>query len=184
MIFDKLNKKKPIGDGTAIWVDSVGAMSERIFKVLEKKSEDQLVIRFSPNETYVINPKHIRAKRVIMFKTSSGKVISQNPDNWAFIDLEKQGIKTLRFNLQNFGLQESKAAQHRWTVPLTKMDKLIPLFKLMFICIAVGVIGWSAFKFGTFLFSKITASSLIDCANLIPQSPIPVGVNITSPIGT
>jgi hypothetical protein len=168
--------------GTALWIDEVGAMQERVFKVLSSEAE-KIVIGFSPTESYTINKKHVRAKRVIMYKTSSGKVISQNPDNWAFVDLEGQGIKELRFNLQNFGLQESKAAQHRWTVPLSKMDKLMPLFKLLFICIAVGIIGWSAFKFATFLFSKVTMSSLLDCTQLVPKLPTPIGVNISAPIG-
>jgi hypothetical protein len=178
----KKKKVVSLGDGTALWVDEVGAMQERVFRVLSLDGE-KIVIGFSPTESYTINKKHIRAKRVIMYKTSSGKVISQNPDNWAFIDLEGQGIKELRFNLQNFGLQESKAAQHRWTVPLSKMDKLMPLFKLLFICIAVGIIGWAAFKFATFLFSKVTMSSLLDCAQLVPKLPSPIGVNVTIPIG-
>jgi hypothetical protein len=177
-------KVQSLGDGTAIWIDAVGAPSERVFKIIKEIDREYIVIGFSPKEEYQIKKAHIRAKRLIMYKLSSGKVVTQNPDDWSKVDLEKQGIKELRFNLQNFGLQESKAAQHRWVVPLSKMEKLIPLFKLMFICIAVGVIGWSAFKFMTFLFTKISASALIDCATIIPRAPIPIGaMNITTPIG-
>jgi hypothetical protein len=176
-------KQVPLGDGTCLWVNDVGGMEERVFKIISQPSDKEVIIGFSPQESYRIQKRHIRAKRVIMFKTSKGQVISQNPDNWANINLESEGIKILRFNLQNFGLQESKAAQHRWTVPLSKMDKLMPLFKLLFICIAVGIIGWSAFKFSTFLFSKVTASGLMDCAQLVPQLPFPIGVNQTIPLG-
>jgi hypothetical protein len=176
-------KQAPLGDGTALWVNDVGGMEERVFKIISQPSDKEIIIGFSPTESYKIQKRHIRAKRVIIFKTSKGQVISQNPDNWANVDLEGQGIKILRFNLQNFGLQESKAAQHRWTVPLSKMDKLMPLFKLLFICIAVGLIGWSAFKFSTFLFSQVTASSVMDCARLISQLPTPIGVNSTIPLG-
>lgn len=181
MIFNK--KSKIVGDGTAIWIDSIGAPTERVFKILKEVDKDYIIIGFSPQETYQIKKGHIRAKRIIIYKLSTNKIITQNPDDWSKLNLEKQGIKELRFNLQNFGLQESKSAQHRWIIPLTKLEKLIPLFKLMFICIAIGVIGWSAFKFTTFLFGKISASNLIDCATLIPKSPIPIGANITSPIG-
>lgn len=179
-LFNKSNKQ-PLGDGTCIFINEVGAPQERVFRILSEK-DDSVVIGFSSTEQYEIKKSNIRAKRFLMFKTPT-KVIVQNPNDWSKIDLEKQGIKVLRFNLQNFGLQESKAAQHRWTVPLTKMQQLIPLFKLLFICIAVGVIGWSGFKFGVYLFDKISASNLIDCATLIPKVPSPIGTAITSPIG-
>lgn len=175
--------KQSLGDGTAICINEVGAVQERVFKIVKEIDKQSIIIGFSPIETYQIKKAYIRGKRIIMWKLSSGKVIIQNPDDWSKIDLDKKGIKELRFNLQNFGLQESKSAQYRWTVPLSKMDKLIPLFKLMFICIAVGVIGWSAFKFGVYLFDKVSASSLIDCASIIPRPPVPIGGGATIPIG-
>lgn len=180
-LFNKSNKQ-PLGDGTCIFINEVGAPQERVFRILSENG-DKMIIGFSAKEQYEVAKSSIRAKRMIMFKTASGKIIVQNPNDWAKVDLEGQGIKELRFNLQNFGLQESKAAQHRWTLPLTKMQQLIPLFKLLFICIAVGVIGWSAFKFGTYLFDKVSASNLIDCATIIPRAPVPIGVNVTAPIG-
>lgn len=181
------NNKQPIGDGTAVLIDSVGSPQEIVFRVIKEVNKEEIIIELSNKETFQIKKAHIRAKRIIIYKLSTGKIITQNPNDWAKINLENQGIKELRFNLQNFGLQESKAAQSRWTVPLTKMEKLIPLFKLLFICVAVGVIGWSAFKYGVYLFDKISASSIIDCASLISKTPTPVGgielINKTIPIG-
>ena len=183
-----LFKKQPKyteDSGTALFVNEVGAMNTRIFKQIESQEKDKVILDFGNNEKYVVPRKFIRTKRILIYKTSSGKVVCQNPDNWSKIDLNKENIKELRFNLLNFSNQESKAALHRWSMPQSTMDKLMPLFKLLFICIAVGVIGWSAFKFGGVVLDKVVASRLLDCNQLIPHVTNPVGavVNATSPIG-
>jgi len=97
----------------------------------------------------------------------------------------------LRFNLQNFSLQESKASIHRWTLPKDTIAKLAPLFKLLMICIVIGVIGWAALKFGTYVLDVVMKSRVMDCSQLIPQVQIPIGTtnpiintSITTPIGT
>jgi len=127
-------KKQALSQGTCVFIDEVGAIKVRVFNILNVE-EDKLVISFVDNiqEQYKIPKKYVRAKRVMIIKDSSGKIYVQNPDNWKKIDLKSKGIKELRFNLQNFSLQESKASIHRWTLPKDTIAKLAPLFKLLMI---------------------------------------------------
>lgn len=170
--------------GTCIWITEFGSIKRRVFTILGRK-DDKVKIDFG-NEILIINAKSIRANRVIIYKTSKGKIIVQNPDKWKDIDLKKYGIKELRFNLQNMALQEGRAAIHRWTLPQDRLAKLSPLFKLLMICIVIGVIGWSALKFGTYVLDVVTAARSADCMSVIPrliETPIGVPTNVTQPIG-
>ena len=172
--------------GTAIWINEIGSIKNRVFEILKQNKEDKTsLISFSKKEQYWIKKRNIRGKRVIIYKKSDGKVVSQNPDSWGRVDLKAMGIKTLRFNLQNSSLQESKSAIYRWTTPKDTIDKLGPIFKLMFICIAVGVMGWSALKFGGLALDTITSSRLLSCDQLLPKITDPIGaiINSTIPIG-
>lgn len=178
--------KKNIRKGTAIWINEIGAIKNRVFDVkAENKEKGLVLISFGKGEEYTIKKSNIRAKRVVIYKKGDGKIIAQNPDGWGRIDLPKRGIKTLRFNLQNSSLQESRSAIHRWTNPKSTIDKLTPIFKLMFICIVIGVIGWAAFKFGGHVLDIIVRSRIMDCSQLLPKAPTPIGavINNTIPIG-
>ena len=114
------------------------------------------------------------------------KINVQNPNNWKNIPLKKYKIKELRFNLQNFALQEGRASIHRWTIPPDRIARLSPLFKLLMICIAMGVMGWSALKFGAYALDVVMKSRLYDCVKVLPKMPSPIGaiINATTPIGT
>jgi len=178
--------KKTVKKGTAVWISEIGAIKTRVFDVKEENKEKKTVlIAFSPKESYWIKKQNIRGKRVVIYKKSDGSIVSQNPDGWGRLDLNAQGCKTLRFNLQNSSLQESKSAIHRWTNPKSAIDKLTPIFKLMFICIAVGVIGWAAFKFGGHILDTVVRSRIMDCSELLPKVSNPVGaiINNSMPVG-
>lgn len=177
---------QPLGDGTAVWISEVGGIRLRVFKILAR--QDGLVkIDFGNDETYKIAEKNIRAKRVVMYKLPNGKVIAQDPDRWKKIDLKAYDIKELRFNLQNFALQEGKSSIHRWTIPPDRITKLSPLLKLLMICIAIGVLGWSALKFSTYVLDVVMKSRVLDCVQVLPKafSQIPIGAiqNATAPLG-
>jgi len=177
--------KKKIKKGTCVWINHIGAINLRIFEVVNYDKEKKLLtIKFNDNEIFKINRDYIRANRCVIFEKANGEIIIQNPDKIGLMDLKKQGIKTLRFNLQNSALQESKAANYRWAPQRDMVDKLGPIFKLLFICIAVGVIGWAAFKYGGLVLELITRSRLLECADLIPKGPNPMVTNITNPLGT
>jgi hypothetical protein len=179
-------KKVEKNNGTCVWIGSVGEIKLRVFNIV-KTEEDKIFIDFGNNETYKVPKKYIRAKRIMMFQLPSGKVIAQNPDNWKNIDLKGYNIKELRFNLQNFSLQEGKSSIHRWTLPKDTISKLSPLFKLLMICIVIGVIGWASLKFGTYVLDVVMKSRLLDCSQLIPQIQVPIGTaintSLTTPIG-
>lgn len=176
----------PLGDGTCIWVSDVGGIRIRVFKIVARH-EGQVKIDFGNDETYKIAQKNIRANRVLIYKLPNGKVVVQDPDKWKKIDLKGYDIKELRFNLQNFALQEGKSSIHRWTVPPDRVTKLSPLLKLLMICIAIGVLGWSALKFSTYVLDVVMSSRVLDCAAVVPKafSQIPIGAiqNATAPLG-
>ena len=181
-----MKKKTKVKKGTAIWINEIGSIKKRAFDVIKQNKETrEVLISFSKKEYFWIKKANIRGKRVIIYKKSNGKIVSQNPDAWGRINLKKQGIKTLRFNLQNSSLQESKSAIYRWTTPKDMVDKVGPIFKLMFICIAVGVMGWAALKFGAITLDAVTSSRLMECDQLLPRIMDPVGVivNNTAPVG-
>jgi hypothetical protein len=183
IIMKSKNKNINLGDGTALFVNEFGATSVRVFRVIKVEGKFS-TIEFPEKDQYTIPTKNIRVKRTILWKTTNGKVISQSPDSWGEIDLPAQGIKTLRFNLQNFSLEEKKAAIHRWTLPTKMPDKLISLLKMLFICVAVGAIGWAAFKAIIYIFPIVMNSRILDCAQLIPKFPVPIGAaNFTMPVG-
>ena len=95
----KFKTKTKTKKGTAIWVNEIGSIKSRVFNILERnKEEGTVLIGFSKTETYWIKKRNIRGKRVVIYKKSDGKIVSQNPDSWGRIDLKKMGIKTLRFN--------------------------------------------------------------------------------------
>ncbi len=169
--------KKYLAQGTAIWINEIGLISHRVFNVL-KEENNILTITFSKEEIYEINKAYIRAGKILVYKKSNGEVIVQNPNKISLINLDKKNIKTLRFNLQNTSLQESKAAIYRWTTPKDMVDKLGPIFKLLFICITVAVIGWAAFKFGGHALDLVTSARSLDCNSLLQsaQNIAPVGV--------
>ena len=176
--------KKNTDKGTALWIDEIGSIRPRVFSFGKEDKENKTInIGFSKKEIYKIKKSHIRAKRIIIYKKGDGNIITQNPDSLGLIDLNKKNIKTLRFNLQNSALQESKSAIHRWTTPKDIVDKLGPIFKLLFICIAVGVIGWAAFKYAGDVLQIITRSRLLECSTLFPNAPVPIGINNTIPLG-
>jgi len=179
-------KKQTKNLGTCVFIDEVGAINLRVFEILQTEN-DYSTIKFqdNPNELPCKVPRRfIRGKRVMIMKDSNGKIYVQNPDNWKKIDLKSKGIKELRFNLQNFSLQESKASIHRWTLPKDTLSKLSPLFKLLMICIVIGVIGWASLKFGTYVLDVVMKSRLMDCSQLIPQVQIPIGTAINTSIVT
>jgi len=176
--------KKNTNLGTAVWVDEVGSIKFRVFTVVSKNIDKTLTIDFGNNEKYNVDEKNIRAKRCVIYKTPEGKIIVQNPDNWKNIDLKSYQIKEIRFNLQNISLQEGRAARKRWTLPDSLANKLMPLFKLLFICIVIGVLGYFALKFTGIILSNINTARLQDCASILPKIPSPIssplGVNVTS----
>lgn len=164
--------KNQTESGTALWINEFGTITPRVFKVIGKEDKDKrkyLILDFGNNERIKVRADFIRAKRLIIYKDSNGKVIAQNPNDWRKINLEKKGIKVLRFNLQNMGIQEGRAAIHRWTLPETLIKKLTPLFKLLLICIVVGVIGYVAFKEGSLVLNNINSARLMNCNNVIPN---------------
>lgn len=181
--FKKKVKKIDSSKGTAVWVDEFGTLSLRVFTIIGKK-EKKVKIDFGNSEVYIINARNIRAKRVIIYKTEEGKIKVQNPNKWKDINLKKYNIKELRFNLQNFGIQEGKASIHRWTLPKDVISKLAPLFKLLVICIVIGVIGWASLKFGTYVLDVVMKSRLLDCGAVLPRQQVPidapVGANVTA----
>jgi len=185
-------KKKIVseGEGTCMWIDEVGTLRPRVFKIVGRK-EGKMKIDFGNDETYIFAEHNMRAKRIVIYKTSDGKVTVQNPNKWKNLDLKGLGIKELRFNLQNFGLQEGRAATSRWVLPLDKIAKLSPLFKMLMICIVIGVIGWASMKFGTYVLDVVMQSRLLECSQVLPNAvpePIPIGAltggNVSSPLGT
>jgi len=179
--FKKKNKFE--GQGTAIFIDSIGAPNIRIFKIISQ-NKDFTIIEFTKEEQYKIKQGSIRKNRIIIYKLANGKIIVQNPDKWKDIKLKDYNIKELRFNLQNYAIQEDKAARSRWTIPPDILTKLSPLFKLLIVGIVVGVIGWAAFKFGAYVLDVVMKSRIIDCAQILPKAQIPIGAtNITAPIG-
>ena len=168
---------------TAIWIDNVGALSLRVFKILEVK-EGKALIGFGEGERYTIPFKMIRKSRVIIYDLGEGNIKVQNPDNWKDVPLKENNIKELRFNLQNYAIQEDKAARSRWCLPPDILTKLSPLFKLLIICIVIGVLGWAAFKFGAYVLDLVMKSRLLDCNTILPRAPIPIGAsNVSAPIG-
>jgi hypothetical protein len=178
--------------GTAVWINEVGSIQLRIFKII-KKEDNKAEIDFGNNETYMVNSDNIRGKRVLVYKLANGKIKVQNPNKWKNLDLKKHGIKELRFNLQNFALQEGKASIHRWTIPPDRITKLSPLFKLLMICIAIGVMAYGAMKFGTYVLDVVMKSRLLPCSDVLPKMPAPIGavveaigetVKEAAPIGT
>lgn len=172
--------------GTCVWINEVGALKIRIFKIVGRK-EDKVKIDFGNNETYITKERNIRAKRMLIYKTTKGKVIIQNPDKLKKINLKKYNIKELRFNLQNMAIQEGRSAIHRWTLPADRLTKLSPLFKLLMICIVVGAIGWASMKFGTYVLDVVMKSRLYDCSFVLPKvNEVPIGAiisNATAPVG-
>ena len=182
----KKKTKKDSNKGTAVWIDETGAIKTKVFTFIKSdKVKKTVLIAFSRKNQYWIKKRNIRGNRILIYQKSDGGIVLQNPDNWGKIDLRKQKIKTLRFNLQNQSLQESRSAVYRWTAPLSALDKLTPLFRLMFICITLGVIAWSALQFGGMALSAITRSRLMSCEQLIPTVMDPIGaiLNATVPIG-
>lgn len=177
--------KNKIKKGTAVWITETGGIKTRVFDV-EKVGKDSALIKFSPSETYKVKKNNIRGKRIVMYRKSDGSVASMNPDSWGNLNIARDhGIKTLRFNLQNSSLQESKSSIYRWMAPKNTIDKLSPIFKLLFICIAVGVMGWAALKYGGVVLDAVTKSRLMDCSQLLPKVQTPVGaiLNNTVPVG-
>lgn len=179
--FKKKQQETAKGQGTAIWIDEFGAIRPRVFNITGEK-EDRIKIDFGNDETYIIPKRNLRARRCMIYKLSDGKIRVQNPDKWKDIDLKKYGIKELRFNLQNFALQEGRAAIHRWTIPPDKITKLSSLFKLLMICVVIGVIGWAAMKFGAHVLDVVSASRILECSQVLPKAQVPLGA-ITEPIG-
>jgi len=180
-------KKKPKVNpalGTAIIVNEYGSIDKVIFKIITNVGKE-IEIEFPDNSKLVLPKMFIRAKRVLIYKTLDGVLHPYDPDLWRSIELEKKfGIKQLRFNLQNFSLQESKSAIHRWTLPDDIIKKLSPLFKLLMICIVIGVIGWAAFNFGGKMLTDLMASRSMDCHALITNETLGyIASNITQPIG-
>jgi hypothetical protein len=186
----KGKSKQPKKQGIAIWVDDVGGISTRVFEVL-KQEKGKVTIGFGKGENYVIKKDNIRARKCLIWKKADGEIMVQNPNNWKKIDLKKHKIKELRFNLQNFSIQEGRASIHRWTMPPNKIMQLAPLFKLLMVCIAIGVMGWAALKFTTYVLDTVMHARLLDCATVLPKAQIPIGAitnpinatNITAPIG-
>ena len=180
-----MKKKSKVKTGVAIWISETGSIKRRLFSLGISKERKKAIIRFSPSESYKINRLNIRAGKVIIYKKADGNIVSQNPELWSRLDLNKSGVKTLRFNLQNSARQESKAAIYRWTTPKDAIDKLGPIFRLLFICIAIGVIGWASLKMAGVAMDTISSSRLMDCAKLLPKIADPIGavVNNTVPIG-
>jgi hypothetical protein len=169
--------KKSLAQGTAVWINSIGLIQHRTFSVL-KEENNILTISFSKDEVYEIDKSNVRARKILVYQKSNGEIIIQNPNKISLINLNKKNVKTLRFNLQNTSLQESKAAIYRWTLPKDIVDKLGPIFKLLFICIAVAVIGWAAFKFGGHALDLVTSARTLDCNSLLQTaaSDVPIGV--------
>lgn len=176
-------KKQETNKGTAIWINEFGAIKKRVFEIVKEFPEEKkVIISFGNNEVYKIKKRNIRIKRVLLYKTASGDVKCQDPDKWGDVNLTGKGIKALSFNSRNSSLQEAKASNRRWILPRDTVDKLIPVFRLMFICIAIGVIGWACLKLGIFALERIASARLQDCAAIIPKPPVPLGVNASAPI--
>jgi hypothetical protein len=164
-------------------------MKIETFNIISQSKEGKVIIDFGNNEKYEIDKKSIRQNRVIIYKTSNGKIIVQNPDKWRDIDFKSFGIKELRFNLQNFEIQEGKAALHRWTLPDGMLKKLSPIIKLLIIGIVVGVACYAMFSFAGKILSMVMSSRLTDCISVLPKIPNPLGINETintalKPLGT
>lgn len=180
---DNNSNKRNAGKGTCVWINEVGSIDYRIFDIIEEKGNPEVEIIFNPTETYKIKRSNIRGNRLLIFKLPSGKLVIQNPDKWRDLDLKSKGIKEFRFNLQNFSLQESKASIQRWTTPEDIIKKLTPWFKILIVALCVGVLGWYSLKFFSQVFTQVIGARTVDCMDLIPKIPVPLGSNVTVPLG-
>ncbi len=173
-------------EGTAVWIYETGGIKLRVFSIVGRK-EGKALLDFGNQEQIVVKEKFIRVRRIVIFQTSSGKIIAQDPDKWRNVDLKKHDIKVLRFNLQNMGIQEGRSAIHRWTPPQDRLAKLSPLIKLLLICIVIGVIGWASLKFGTYVLDVVMKARLLPCSEILPrltEAPLGAIVNATAgPVG-
>lgn len=116
-------------------------------------------------------------KNKVLLSSVKGNIKPIDPVVWNTIDLKKQKIDIVNYNLQNFRAQESRSALYRWAVGQDLIQKLTPWFKLLVVCLVVGVIGWFALKIGFEIFTRAIAPRLADCASILPTAPTPPGVS-------
>ena len=65
------------------------------------------------------------------------------------------------------------------------IDKILPILKVLFIGIALGVMAWGLFKMGTWVLDKVVTSRIIDCNAILPKiksTPISAITNLTTPV--
>ena len=68
----KKKKNKKIVQGTCVWINEVGSIKTRVFKIVGVRDKN-IKIDFGKGETYLIKKDHVRLKRIVIFKTSDGK---------------------------------------------------------------------------------------------------------------
>lgn len=174
-------KKKKEQELTALWINEIGNIKTRRFKVL-KVEGNKVTALFDDNKKYIFDKSKIRGQNVVVIEDANGKVKLVDPESWKKIDYNAEGIKEFRFNLQNFRQQESVSAISRWTLPKSTLDKILPLLKFLLIGAAVAVVGWAAFKYAGYIFNNILGAFRFDCISLVPNKQVPIDVvrNITA----
>jgi hypothetical protein len=166
-----LFKKSTTIEGVnVIWIDNFGFIRIRKAAITEKTKEAISIKMLDNNKNYTFSTSKIRKGVVTILENSEGAIKVVNPEDLRKIDLKSKNISEYRFNLQNLRIQESKSAMNRWVVPKSDMEKLLPLFKILFIGIAVGIIGWAVFKYGSVMFNQIISTTYTQCNTLLPKA--------------
>lgn len=155
--------------------------TDKIGKFKTQDNIDKMLFLNNVNETMpVIDPKYIRALRVVLWRYGIGQYAVIPPQVWEKMTPAAFKIDVINMQQKNFAFLEQRAAVSRWAYLKDTLTKLAPYITLIILAIVTGVAVWFMLKTGMTFFDKVAAERAAECARVLGGGSLPAGA---APVG-
>ena len=134
---------------------------------------DKMLFMGSRETMPVIDPKHIRANGVTLFRYGVAQYAVIPPHIWEVVDVKKWKIELINMQMKNFAFLEQRAAVSRWAYIKDTMTRMAPFMTMLILAIVTGVATWFLMKMGYSIFSDAVAARTLDCRTLLSTTGVP-----------
>lgn len=143
---------------------------KKIGKFRTKDNIDKMCFQGSSETMPVIDPKHIRANRVTLFRYGVGQYAVIPPHVWQNVDLKKWKIDLINMQMKNFAFLEQRAAVSRWAYIKDLLTRWAPYMTMLIVGLVVGVSLWFLMRTGFNIFQEAITARTMDCQRLLGQN--------------
>ena len=139
---------------------------EKIGKFKGEDGIDKMIFENSKETMPVINPKHIIALKVTLWRYAPGQYAVIPPSVWGK-DPKNFGIEVINYQMKNFAYLEQRAAVSRWSYIKDLITRYAPLIASILVLIFAGVAIYFIMQASVNNMAQVTAQRFAECSQVL-----------------